>query len=205
MNQFLKNSNFEPQGTAVVVPHNWLYPSDIRTWFETDQPIELDLGCGKGRFLLARAQRFPDRNFLGIERQLERIRKIDSRIERLGLKNVRLFRVEGFYAVRHLLPDNSLSACYIFHPDPWPKDKHAHHRLLGPEFLHALQRVLRPGAPVHFTTDHLPYYYEVTESLLGDPRWRQIPAYPPLPEERTDFELLFRDQKPIGRYAFVRV
>jgi len=195
---------------ATVEPDNWLWPSDVRAWFAaTDHPIELDLGCGKGRFLLERSAAHPTVNFLGIERQLRRVRKIDGkllrRVEGGGPDNVRLFRIEGNYAIRYLLPPACLRTVYIFHPDPWPKKRHAHHRIFGPGFLDALARVFEPGGTLHFCTDHLPYFHTVVELLEADPRFAEVPAFFPCDAERTDFELLFKHRRPIGRYSCQQV
>lgn len=203
---------------ATVEPDNWLWPSDIRAWFEPDtepgkaeepRPIELDLGCGKGRFLLERSAAHPDIHFLGIERQLRRVRKTDTKLARRvqagAADNVRLFRIEGNYALRYLLSPACLRTIYIFHPDPWPKKRHAHHRIFGPGFLDALVRVLEPEGVIHFCTDHLPYFHEVVGQLEADTRFTEVPAFYPTEEERTDFELMFRHRRPIGRYSCQRV
>ncbi len=81
----------EPQTEA-----EWLGPLPVRDWFaHPERRLEIDLGSGKGRFLLARAAKCPETNFLGIDRMLRRIRKVDNRARRLDLDNVRLMRVDG--------------------------------------------------------------------------------------------------------------
>ncbi|MFO1490662.1 MAG: tRNA (guanosine(46)-N7)-methyltransferase TrmB [Kiritimatiellia bacterium] len=187
--------------TLRVLPGNWLWPQDVRGWFGNSRPVELDLGCGKGRFRLERARTHREVNLLGIERQLERVRKIDRKALRRGLDNIRLLRLEGYYAVRYLLPEALLSACYVFFPDPWPKERHGHHRIFNPEFLTSLRRVLAPGAPVHFATDHLPYFTAVVELVKSTGDWREI-IFVPTEAERTDFELMFLRDKPVGRFSF---
>ena len=72
------------------MPDDWLGPVPLADYFPKKQPLEIDLGCGKGRFLLARAKNHPDVNFLGIDRMLRRIRKIDNRLRRRGDDNARL-------------------------------------------------------------------------------------------------------------------
>ena len=188
--------------TLRVLPDNWLWPQDVRGWFGNHRPVELDLGCGKGRFLLERARTHREVNLLGIERQLERVRKIDRKALRRGLDNIRLLRIEGYYAVRHLLPEALLAGCYVFFPDPWPKERHGHHRIFNPDFLTSLKRVLAPGAPVHFATDHLPYFTAVVELVKSTGDWIEIDPFMPTEAERTDFELLFLRDKPVGRFSF---
>ena len=188
--------------TVRHIPADWLYPFDVDAIFTAQQPVEVDLGCGKGRFLLAHAAAHPETNFLGIDRMLKRIRKIDHRACRRRLDNVRLMRVEGYYAVAHLLPPDSISAYYIFFPDPWPKKKHHDNRMFSPRFLDALQRTLKQGGRVHVATDHLPYFESIHEILKQDARFEEVEAFIPAPEERTDFELWYIDKGPIGRCSF---
>ena len=187
--------------TIRCTPTNWLEPNPVQSWFDTEQPLTIDLGCGKGRFLLAHATRNPDRNILGVERQLVRIRKMDRKALRANLTNVRLLRLEAYYFVRYLVPPESVDRYIVYFPDPWPKERHERHRLFSPAFLEALHRTLQPGGEIHFATDHLPYYYPVRQLLLADTRFDVIPAYEPHEDERTDFELLFRDTKSIGRWS----
>lgn len=184
-----------------VFTDNWLDPIDFAATFPRRQPLEIDLGCGKGRFLLARAKNHPDTNFLGIDRMMKRIRKIDNRVRRRGDDNVRLLRMEGFYATSFLVPPASVRAYYIFHPDPWPKKRHADHRLFNPRFLDALHRTLEPGGCVHVATDHIPYYEEICVILRSDARFEEVPAFVAIEEERTDFELWYLDKGPIGRIS----
>lgn len=184
-----------------ILTDNWLDPIDLAGRFPKVQPLEIDLGCGKGRFLLARAKNHPEVNFLGIDRMLKRIRKIDNRVRRRGDENIRLLRMEGYYATTYLVPTGAVRTYYIFHPDPWPKKRHAENRLFSPRFLDALHRTLEPGGCVHAATDHLPYYDDICSILRADARFEEIPAFVPIEEERTDFELWYLDKGPIGRIS----
>jgi tRNA (guanine-N7-)-methyltransferase len=185
-------------------PDNWLRPIPLAGLFGNDHPIEVDLGCGKGRFLLARAAAHPEVNFLGIDRMLERIRKIDHRAGRRGLSNIRLLRLEGYYAVAHLMPPAAISSYFIFFPDPWPKKKHRDHRIFNPRFVDALHRTLVPGGAIHVATDHLPYFEEIRGILAGDSRFQPIEPLVPSEGERTDFERWYIERGPIGRCSFVK-
>lgn len=185
-----------------IVPDQWLDPIDFKAFFpHPERPLEVDVGSGKGRFLVARSGRFPDVDFLGIERQLKRVHSSGRRCERAGRENVRLFRMEGFYAVNYLMPPECVRTYYFFFPDPWPKARHHAHRLFDAAFMEALHRTLEPGGKLHVATDHLPYFEEIAELLRGDDRFAEIEPFRPTEEERTDFELIFSD-KPIGRCSF---
>ena len=180
----------------------WLGPLPVRAWFaHPERRLEIDLGCGKGRFLLARAAKNPDVNFLGIDRMLRRIRKVDNRARRLDLDNVRLLRLEAYYAVAHLLPPASVDVYYVFFPDPWPKARHEGHRLFNARFLDALHRTLAPGGVAHVATDHLPYFEQLSAIFAADARFAPIAPFVPPEDEQTDFESYYVDQKPIGRLS----
>ncbi len=188
------------------IPKDWLGPmAPAHVFPHADRPIEVDVGCGKGRFLLARARRHPEINFLGIERLLGRLRKVDRRAIRAGLDNIRLLRAEAGYATTYLLPPTAISAYYIFFPDPWPKTRHHDHRLFNPDYVSALARTLVPGGAVHVATDHEPYFSEIVMALGRDPRFSPIEPFEPSEEERTDFELAYAENRPIFRCAFRRV
>lgn len=180
----------------------WLGPLPVRSWFaRPERRLEVDLGCGKGRFLLARAAKNPETNFLGIDRMLRRIRKVDNRARRLELDNLRLLRVEAYYAVAHLLPPAAVDVCYIFFPDPWPKARHEGHRLFNPVFLAALHRALAPGGTVHVATDHAPYFEQLAAVFAADARFAPVAPFMPAADEQTDFELYYAIHKPIHRLS----
>jgi len=168
-----------------------------------DRPLEVDLGCGKGRFILARAKANHDTNFLGIDRLLRRLKKVNRKISREDLSNVRLLRVEASYAVEYLLPPISVSTFYIFFPDPWPKRRHARRRLFTKSFLDSLHRILRPAGCIHLATDHMDYFTEICGLFGQDHRFTAVPAFLPSEEERTDFELVFlKKEAQINRCSF---
>jgi tRNA G46 methylase TrmB len=186
-----------------IRPGQWIEPLPLAEYFGNDRPIEVDLGCGKGRFLVERARTHADTNLLGIDRMLRRIRKIDNRVRRLGYPNVRLLRIEAYYAVAFLMPASAIETYYIFFPDPWPKQRHHDHRLFNPRFVDALCRTLRPGgqrACRHRSSalfrGHPGY------SACGETRWWSSEPFQPTEAERTDFELWYLDRTPIGRCSF---
>ena len=184
-----------PAGIDQVLP--------IDTLFDPARPLELDCGCGKGRFLLARATAHSEVQFIGLDRMLVRIRKIDRKVLRAGLTNVKLLRMEAFYSIQQLLPPHRLRTVYIFFPDPWPKRRHHRRRLFSPEFLDILWSRLEPGGTVQVATDHLDYFAEIRKSLAADARFREVSHLVRSADEQTDFELIFRGQGlPIGECAF---
>ena len=116
--------------------------------FDPSRPLEVEVGCGKGRFLVSRAAANPDCDFLGIERMLERVRLFDGKCRRGGIANAKVLRLEALYTFHYLLPAHGIRRVYVFFPDPWPKRKHHSHRLFGPLFLNALWKRLEVGGRV---------------------------------------------------------
>lgn len=170
----------------------------------TPGPIEVDVGCGKGRFLLARAARNPTVPFLGIERQAGRIHRVASRAEKAGLRNVRLLHLDASYVIEHLLPPASVSCYYVFFPDPWPKRRHHVHRLFDDEFLACAWRTLTPGGCIHAATDDEAYFAQMARSLARSVQFVETAPFVPTEEEQTDFELLFAAQGKSARRCSVR-
>lgn len=190
--------------TAIYRLANWLDPLDWATVFDRPQPVEIDIGCGKGSFLLWAAQARPEHNFVGVERQLVRLRKVDKKIQRLGLLNVKLMRIEASYFVSKLVPSGSVSAYHIYFPDPWPKRRHHSRRLFDATFAGELHRTLTRGGAVNIASDDSDYFARI-RAVMGESRL--FVAKPPEalpPEARTEFENVFLGQgKLIHRTRFV--
>ena len=140
--------------------------------------IELEIGCGKGRFLLAAAGQWPGRDFLAVEHAKALVFKVAKRALRLERENVALLAGDAKDLVRRLAP-GSLARVHVYCPDPWPKRRHAKHRLFAPPFPDELARALAPGAELLFTTDHDPYFREVVARIAGSELWVRV-----TPEER---------------------
>ncbi len=122
------------------------------------RPLEVDLGCGDGSFLLEMAAQFPERDFLGVERLLGRVRKVCRRITRREIDNARVLRLDSRYVVEWLLPEASVSRLHLLCPDPWPKLRHHRRRIIQQPFLEAVKRALAPGGEFLFMTDHEEYF-----------------------------------------------
>ena len=192
-----------PPPSRVIPVADPTVPLPLDTLFDPARPLEIEIGCGKGRFLAARAARNPETQYLGIERMLGRVRKLDKKACRLHLENLRVLRLEAFYTFYYLLPPHRLRTVYVFFPDPWPKRRHHDRRLFSPLFLDALWARLEIGGAVQVATDHPEYFAEIRARLSGDARYREIPAMERAEDEQTEFEHIFRRQgMPIGQCAF---
>jgi tRNA (guanine-N7-)-methyltransferase len=175
---------------------------DVKELFGNTNPLEVDIGSGKGRFLAARAGANPHTNYLGIERQPGRIYSTAKKAYRRGLCNVRLARVEAFEGIGELLAPGSVAVFYIFFPDPWPKRRHHRRRLVNPEFMDLLHSRLSDRGIIHFASDHSEYAAVVEKLFAADDRFEPIDPFIPSDDERTDFERLFVSQdKPINRFS----
>jgi tRNA (guanine-N7-)-methyltransferase len=131
------------------------------------RPLEVDLGCGDGSFLMEMAREFPERDFLGVERLLGRVRKVCKKSTRRRLENSRVLRLDSRYVVEWLLPDAGVSRLHLLCPDPWPKLRHNRRRLVQAEFLDAVRRVLVPGGEFLFMTDHEEYFQWAVEKVAA--------------------------------------
>ena len=139
------------------------------------RPLEIDLGCGDGSFLIAMAQQFPERNFLGVERLAGRVAKVAKKITAAGLTNVRVFRLESSYTVGWVLPTAGISRLHLLCPDPWPKKKHHARRLMTiDEFKQGLVRILEPGAEFLFKTDDTPYFEVGIAEIDAMPQFERL-------------------------------
>ena len=191
---------------AQLIPPSYFEPLQIDLAFARPAPLEVDIGCGEGSFLVAMAARFPERNFLGIERLLGRIRKTCRRTAARNLENVRVLRLESSYTVQHLLPPGSVSVFHVMFPDPWPKRKHHRRRLIADPFLDTIHAALCEMGELRLTTDDADYFAHMKRVCLArtdfEPvPWPDDPAYP-----QTDFERGFRARGlPIHRLLLRKI
>jgi tRNA (guanine-N7-)-methyltransferase len=204
----MRNSKkLAPAAAAVqIIPKDYCAPLEIERIFPRPQPLEVDVGCGDGAFLAAMAAVQPERNFLGVERLLGRIRSASRRIAREGLGNVRLLRLESAYAVRYLLPTDSVTRFHLNFPDPWPKRRHQRRRLITEEFLRAVHRALRSGGTLRFLTDQSDYAADVERLAAAEHGFARVETEDESNFPLTTFEHEFRLRgEPIYRLLLRKV
>jgi tRNA (guanine-N7-)-methyltransferase len=180
-------------------PCSYFEPLEIGRLFDQMQPLEVELGSGDGSFLAQWARQHPERNFLGVERLLGRLRKLDRKGLRFGLANLRLIRIEAGYFMEYLLPAASVAALHIYFPDPWPKRKHHKNRLVNEHFTRCTARVLAIGGMVHLRTDDLEYLMQMTTVFDRSGRFRRLETPLDLLAITTDFERDFQAQGILTR------
>ena len=129
-------------------------------------PVHIEIGSGKGTFLLNQARSQPDDNFLGIEWARKYYRYAVDRIGRWGLTNVRIIRTDAAAFVADSIGAESIDCFHIYFPDPWPKKRHHKRRFICPVNLEHLIRCLRTGGQLKIATDHAGYF-EVIQMVLA--------------------------------------
>lgn len=160
------------------------------SWLEAGAPrLEVDFGCHRGTFLLGMAEKYPEVNFVGIEKQAARVEKCLIKIRRRGLPNALAVQGEGAGALAQWLPEHSVSAIHVSFPDPWPKRRHASRRLVTGEFLDGIARVLRRGGVLRLMTDDRAYFSEM-KNLVRE-GWEELPWEDGIARPVTAFEKTF--------------
>lgn len=174
------------------------------TLFGRDLPLELEIGSGKARFLLAEAERNPGRLYLGLEIVEEYVLLARQKAERMGLSNVRFESVDGKAFVLGRLPEASLSGLHVFFPDPWPKARHARRRLFDAAFAAGAARALAPGSPFRAASDDPPTWALIERTLDAEPGLQRESGAPDW-TSGTDYEAKWeRAGKPIGKAIWRR-
>jgi tRNA (guanine-N7-)-methyltransferase len=181
--------------TTAAIAQNLVYelPSilervELAKLFPRPQPLEVELGCGDAGFLVEYARRHAETNFIGVERLVGRIRKLDRKGQRAGLSNLRGVRIESAYFLKYLLPLHSVMGLHIYFPDPWPKRKHRRHRLINEEFPAIAHQALARAGTVYLRTDDADYFMQMNSVFSASPLFRPEETPAELAALLTDFE-----------------
>lgn len=201
-----------PRNTPLIVesefrldPERSVEGLDWAEVFGGPGPVEVEIGIGKGRFLLSAAELRPEIRMLGVEWSNHYLRIAESRAVRRGLTNVRFIRVDARELVHRGIPDRSVDCYYVFYPDPWPKKRHNKRRFFQPGTIDDLARTLVPGGCIHAATDHVDYWSAMEPLLDGRNDFQRLPEFGgdrfPLPvdEPLTNFEAKYEVE---GRNRF---
>ncbi len=192
----------EPPGEGVVV--------DPMAWFNSPGPFELEIGCGKGGFLLSRGRAHPKVRLLGIEWANKYFRFCADRMARWALANVRVMRTDAKdFVIRHL-PPASVSVLHLYHPDPWPKKRHHKRRLVQDDFAEAAVRALTPNGRWLIQSDHEEYFLQIKDVLgrrreLSEVPWDMATTDADPDWQGTNFEIKYaREGRVIHRTAYIK-
>jgi tRNA (guanine-N7-)-methyltransferase len=149
---------FEPEGVFAIDP---------AAIFARAGALEVEIGAGKGEFIVERAAQFPERNFLAVELSGVISRMLAVRCGRAELGNVRVVRMDARTLVNLMLPDASVAAFHIYFPDPWQKERHHKHRMFTERIVASLSRTLAPGGRLYVATDVAEYADEIEQMLTA--------------------------------------
>jgi len=183
---------------------------DFQDLFETrGAPLEVEIGCGKGKFLLGRAMVFPEIHFLGIDYAGKWMKIGRTRGEKRCVKNLKFFRTHARPLVEQYLPDASVSVFHIYFPDPWPKRRHRRRRLVSESFLGLLKQKLAAGGRIELATDDSAYFQEMHLLAESTRSWwtgvrETLNQRIFCPELKTSYELKYEAEgRPLHYLEFI--
>lgn len=181
---------------------------DWKDLFGIDAPVEVEIGCGNGRFLRRAAPEQPDHLFFGVERSHKYARMARDRMVKYGVANARICRADATDFLASRVVDGSIDTLHVYFTDPWPKTRHAKRRLFQTPFLESIHRVLRPGGRLHIKVDLRWYFEEILARFERSPHFRVVANGTEAGRNRTLLELTgFEDQalKKRGLVYFIEV
>lgn len=184
---------------------------DWRDLFGNDQPVEVEVGFGKGLFLVNAGLSRPDRNFFGIEIVRKYQLYATNRIAVRKLPNVKTCCADAKRVLKNHITPGSVATVHVFFPDPWWKTRHKKRLLFTPDFAESVLTVLEVGGQLHFVSDVKDYFEMVTATLAAITGLRLLP--PPDANEPahdmdylTNFERKFRKEgRPIYRSRYSKI
>lgn len=173
--------------------------------FGNNQPVHVEYCSGNGTWIFERAKQFPEVNFVAVEKKFERVRKIWAKAKNKELKNLLIVCGEAHTTTKYYFSSDSVDEVYINFPDPWPKDRHAKHRLVQSPFAHELARILKRKGLATLVTDHANYSDQMIEVMMGIPSFSSVYSDPYFSSEKEDygtsfFEELWRSKGKSIRY-----
>lgn len=173
---------------------------DWPDFIQNDNPVELDIGCGRGLFTFTAACANTDVNYVGFEIDYREGRRAASRIQKREMPNARIIGGDGNILLQKLIKPSSVQAAHVYFPDPWWKKKHQKRRIWNQTFVDSLARVLQPGGFVHGWTD-VAEYWEVIQPLMDNQERFNICEPPNLndPDHDMDYQTSFdRKKRKLG-------
>ena len=180
-------------------------PTDWAAFFGNGNPVEIDVGCGRGLFTYTESLRHPGRNYLGIEIDYKEGRRAATRLKKRDAANARIVGGDVAEAFAKYVPPQSVAVVHVYFPDPWWKKKHRKRRVFTDAFVDQAVGVLEPGGRLSSATD-VPEYFEIIRGLMdNDPRFEPLP--PPAerpPEHDMDYMTSFERKARKGGVAISR-
>lgn len=205
-----------PQRHVIIYNRVWFVPCrPVRTdfvfsgWdscglFTKPQDICIEYCSGNGSWIIDKAKQHPDKNWLAVEKRFDRARKIWVKATNEKLPNLAVALAEGLDLTKQFIPDQSVQEIYVNFPDPWPKRRHEKHRIINPNFVSELARIIRPNGTVTLVTDDKDYSDIMIDEMQKAPKFTSIYGSPYFQEAPLDygtsfFDTLFRDHNRLIR------
>ena len=158
-----------PQGFE----HHHLW-KDEECIFSSHLPIFIEFCSGNGDWVIEKARLHPDKFWIAVEKEFERVQKIWSKMHNHSIDNLLIVCGEALTFTKHYLKSESIQEIFVNFPDPWPKRRHAKHRLLQGHFIQELARVIKRGGTSTFATDDPPYSEQMIGEMLAHPQWKSL-------------------------------
>jgi tRNA (guanine-N7-)-methyltransferase len=171
------------------------FPDEPLAWgrvFAVSRPVQVEIGSGKGRFLIRAAEADPATNWVGLERRYSHLALAVERAYLRDITNIVFVRCDAMEVVRRLIPAGSVGAFHVYYPDPWWKKRHKKRRVFSDAVIGDMARALLPGGELRVATDVADYFEEIlariAESGLFAPAALPDEAWSPGGEPLTAYE-----------------
>lgn len=173
--------------------------------FGNENPVNLEYCSGNGSWIAKKANENHQVNWVACEIKFGRVRKIWSKIKNLKLPNLFAICGEGNGVTKRYFPSESISQVFINFPDPWPKKRHAKHRIIQAPFVEELNRILKPNGTVTFVTDDVDYSNWTIEFFMANNGFESCYPAPYYSNEQPEygtsyFDQLWREKGRLIRY-----
>ncbi len=177
-------------------------PVSFTNIFGRCSPVHVEIGSGKGTFLVAQAGKHPEIDFLGIEWANKYYRHAVDRLGRWQINNVKMLRTDASDFLAEYIPEESVDCFHIYFPDPWPKKRHHKRRLINIENTANIIRCLKKNGRLQLATDHEDYFVQMTETIehfIQQSQIKQTDFLPPASAKPgeivgTNYERKYRKQ-----------
>lgn len=153
----IKGSDEVIGNASCVVQNPTEYKGHWHQVFQNDNPVCIEIGMGKGQFLIENAKQHPDINYIGIEKYSSVLLRAVEKMETQELPNVRFIRFNAEH-ITDIFQKGDINKIYLNFSDPWPKDRHAKRRLTSRQFLALYKQILGAGQTLEFKTDNRPLF-----------------------------------------------